>query len=210
MTQNEVYGQLTSTLIEWSGLLKDPNYIRSNRQITWPNRETLFVPELLTRAYTRHLSRTKQYTLQIAYTYNSGGDVEAARLGYFEVGDDLSDADAVTTSVDDGVEDDEMRWMRIDFTSAVTAQALHASCHLHLSGHPNVRIALGGLPSPAQFVEFTLATFYSSQYAAERLDEHGNFLDVARVDAVNSRTMRAGDAPESLLRRIPHMRFPGF
>lgn len=217
MTQSEVYSQLTSTLIGWEGLIKDPNYIRIGNRIAWPNQQAILVPDFLTRSLTRGLSQAGQYTfrvskddsiIQIAYAFAPNGSLEAARLAFYEVG--VCETDADVAPLDDGEADDEMRWMRIDFTASVPAQALHASCHLHLSGHPHTRIALGGVPNPAQFVEFALSTFYSDDYSAFRLTETGLFRNPREIDNQSSIIFDAGNAPESLLRRIPFLRFPGF
>src|SRR4051794_39262191 len=96
MTLNELMSQLRALLIEWNGVLKDPQFLRNDNIITWSGAQNTILPERLTRAESLDLSRRRQFSfritdddsvLQIAYRFDHDRvHVLEARLGFYEVG----------------------------------------------------------------------------------------------------------------------------
>jgi hypothetical protein len=222
MTQNEVLSQLRAVLIGWNGLLKDPNFIRDGSRVTWADSEALVVRENLTRQDTLDISRRRQFSfriaeddslIQIGYNFSRDGTISEARLAYYEVGQQNTGTAEVTEGVipaEDFTGEAPVRWLRFDYTNSAGRTPLHAQCHLHISGLPGVRVAVVGVPKPKQFVEFVIALFYDYEYASARLDENGLFRSLEQMDNVNAPNSGCGHEQLDMLRRIPHIRIPGF
>jgi hypothetical protein len=218
MKLTDVMGQLVAVFTGWDGFLKDPNYIRNNRAITWAGFQNVFVPEVVSREISLDLSRRRQYSfrvseddsvVQIAYTFDAQDSLLEARLAYYEVGFPGMDDDELVAPP--GAEDDVenlVRWMRIDYCPASAGGVLHTPCHLHLSGHSSFRLPIKGVPTPIQFMELVVSMFYPSTYAHKRLTGDGRFQDTAKVDTLNSSHKRWGEHPDEILRRVVHLNMP--
>jgi hypothetical protein len=63
---------------------------------------------------------------------------------------------------------------------------LHSKCHLHISGFPNSRFPIFGIPTPKQFIEIIIAFCYPEKYQKYRLDKQGNYVDINRIKEINN------------------------
>jgi hypothetical protein len=77
------------------------------------------------------------------------------------------------------------RWLRIDYDPIARASVIHGLCHMHVSGLPDARFLVRGVPGPAQFIEWIMAIFYPQAYAGHRLDDQGAFTEQARIRRAN-------------------------
>jgi hypothetical protein len=217
MTASEVYSQLIAVFVDWPGVLKDPQYIRRDNEITWSNATHTILPDKLTRAETKELSRSGQFTfriseddsiLQISYTFARTGDLDCARLAYYQVGSSYQIDEAINVyPSEDESNDTPAHWVRFDYVRTQRCRVLHMDSHLHVSGLPGIRIAVEGVPTPKQFVEFVISHFYANTYQSFRLHGDQQFMNTDQIDQINSeRITLHQDAP--MYRRLPHVKMP--
>jgi hypothetical protein len=219
MTQNDIFGQLTAVFIEWQGFLKDPQYIHRGGEISWDRASQLILSENLTRRDVLEISRMGQYSfrvagdesiIQISYRFDPQGDLQSARLAFYEVGSLTvvdEEIEVLPIEQEDGP-NTLARWIRFDYCNTGLGRVLHMDCHLHVSGLPGTRFAVTGVPTPRQFIEFIAAHFYPTEYKKIRLDEDQRFNNLARLDSVNSASIRLADEQTEVYSRIPHFRIP--
>jgi len=215
MTLSDLYSQLIAVFVEWEGILKDPQYVRTNTSLTWSNAEITLLPEQLTRADTIELSRRRQFTfrvseddsvIQISYRFNNGRVVEA-RLAFYEVGIQQYDYEAANVQPLQEADTTTLaRWVRFDYRETGLGRVLHTDSHFHVSGLPGTRFAVAGVPTPKQFIEFVISHFYPETYGLIRLSDDGDYDGV--IDRINAHHMDCGCEPADLYARIAHFRVP--
>src|SRR5690606_6401927 len=64
---------------------------------------------------------------------------------------------------------EQTSWLRIDFDPGAAKDCLHYHSHLHTNMGADVRIPVKRVPTPKQFVEFVVASFYPEIYRVLRL-----------------------------------------
>src|SRR5215212_5825381 len=113
MRISDVHGMLIAVYTDWGGgILANPNFIRSNHEITWPHRERI---DVRAPAHIIELAEKRQYSFQTAddgsiiqmyYKFESNaGVVTAASLAYYgappaETQPDLSNLEENTIQPD--------------------------------------------------------------------------------------------------------------
>jgi hypothetical protein len=217
MTASDVYSQLIAVFVDWQGVLKDPQYIRRGDEITWSNATQSILPDKLTRVATRELSKSGQFTfriseddsiLQISYVFARTGDLECARLAYYEVGSSFQVEEGINVyPSEDEPSDTPAHWVRFDYVRTQRCRALHMDSHLHVSGLPGTRIAVEGVPTPKQFVEFVISHFYVDTYESVRLHGDQQFLNTNQIDQINSERITLHQ-DSAMYRRVPHVKLP--
>jgi hypothetical protein len=227
MRLTDVTGSLTSAYLDWNDVLANPRYIRKGLIITWLDYSSVasFFPESYRDLV--QLYEDRQYSLQFTdgsllqfyYEYApSGIELLQARLAFykidqqgweFEEGVQDSHADETIAPVGDTrrPEKPPIAWVRIDYSPKSAKGVLHNPCHLHVSGFPSARIAVAGVPTPKQFLEFVMCFCYPDVYHRHRLDDHGHYKNPAQLTAVNSTCVPCFEEP--VLRQITHLHVPG-
>lgn len=219
MTPSDIYRQLVAVFDDWGGFLKDPQYVRINDEITWNEASVTLQPEVLTREDTIDLSRRGQYTfriseddslVQISYRFLHTGELQGARLAYYEVGRSLGDEELEVRPWD---ERDELtsvvKWVRFDYGCTGLGRVLHMDSHLHVSGLPGIRFAVTGVPTPKQFIEFLISHFYPVKYQEARLTPGQQFEQFTTIDNINAAFLSPLHDLRDVYRRISHFRIPG-
>jgi len=102
--------------------------------------------------------------------------------------------------------DTPVSWLRIDYEPADGRGVLHHDCHLHISSFPYTRFVVAGLPSPKQFVELIIASFYPKIYQLHRLDEKWQYADESKIASVHSDCFRLPE--NALYKQMMHFRIP--
>jgi len=128
--------------------------------------------------------------LHLHYEYNDRGDVVGtanlsfysaatasddgpvppqSSSGFNETGDDPLDEDVTdieaTPYLRSGVSDEPSSWLRIEYAPQDARGVLHHTCHMHISGVPQSRFVVAGIPNPKQFVEFVMSIYYPDWYS---------------------------------------------
>lgn len=93
---------------------------------------------------------------------------------------------ANTVSIVTDASTDPATWMRIDYAPQEATDVIHQECHMHLSGLPQTRFVVNGLPNPKQFLELVMASFYPSLYKAHRLDPKQKYRVLSNLAPFNS------------------------
>jgi hypothetical protein len=161
--------------------------------------------------------------IQIYYSFASSTDeLVEARLAFYKVDQQSWDYEEATQDEDlvqsgsfgGGTQEEKpsstrssISWLRIDYSPKSAMGILHNSCHLHLSSFPSARLAVAGVPTPKQFMEFVMALCYPDIYRSHRLDNKGDYKDPLRLAAVNSDCVPFCD--DLILSQITHIRIPG-
>jgi hypothetical protein len=218
MTPNDAYGQLVSVFVGWNGFLKDPQYVRNELEIAWNGARPQVLPEKLTRQDILELSRQGQFTfrvaeddslIQISYRFTNNGDLDAARLAFYELGEEALEEDVEVLPFGEPEDSSEQAtWVRFDYCHTGRSRVLHMDSHLHVSGLPGIRFAVTGIPTPKQFVEFVASHFYPHVYRERRLTNE-EFANFTTIDRINSVSASPQFALADLYKRIPHFRIPG-
>lgn len=221
MRISDVFGMLIAVYNDWGGILANPNFIRSNHEITWPNRHRIDVTvpaDIVTLAENRQYSfQTSDdgSLIQMYYHFPTNtGDVSAASLAYYGAPfsenqpdpsnleqENFEEARAVPTG-----EITNLKWLRIDFDPPAARGILHHECHLHLSNFPMSRLMVRGLPTPRQFVEFVLALCHPTSYENHRLDATGAYRHKPVIDSVNEQVFSCEE--NELFGQLMHIRTP--
>jgi len=108
-----------------------------------------------------------------------------------------------------GLEEDEVApWIRFDYDPGAGKRGiLHHDTHLHFVGFPNTRVAVNGVPTPRQFIEFVMGAFYPSEYAAKRLDRDYLFRNQRAIENLNEVACPTMGATP--LHLVAHLALPG-
>lgn len=220
MRINDVSGMLVSLFMDWSGVLANLNHARIGNTIAWNRFEHSMVPHALTLGHVAELATRRQYTfqvmedgsvLQLLYTFNAAGDsVIACQLAYYAG----RPAAALELQAEEegyeevGGRDDNslVPWIRVDYDPIGARGVLHGDCHLHMSGLPEARLLVCGVPNPKQFVEFILAVCYPETYRTRRLHENGEYVDIDRIRGINDPSIACG--PIGVFEVMTHIRVP--
>lgn len=101
----------------------------------------------------------------------------------------------------------KVSWLRLDYSPAATKGVIHSCCHLHVGGFPDGRLIVKGLPSPAQFVEFTMHLAYPDIFEVHRLDDTGHYRDASALRAWNTPVLPMQAGPAETL--CTHLRIAG-
>lgn len=103
--------------------------------------------------------------------------------------------------------DAPVSWLRIDFAPDDARGVLHHECHMHISGFSHARLAVLGVPTPRQFIEFIMALCYPHIYHKHRkLDEHGLYPDENTIININTPSIPLENT--SLSRSMTHVCVP--
>ena len=207
MKISDIQSLLAATYSDWSKYLANPRYVRKDHLITWDNYKSgsAFTP--VSVAELVKLSDEGQYSFQIAdgsliqLYYEFGGKSQSlskARLAFYKA--PTFDQGATT-------EGDSLSWVRIDHSPLSATGILHSETHLHLSGFPEGRILVAGVPTPRQFVEFVMAVCYPRNYSEHRLHANGSVRDPGKFPGINSRCLRIRAAAQ--FQQMTHIRVPG-
>ncbi len=199
MRVNDAIGMMVSIYCDWQDWLVNPRYTRKDSIITWKGYNPFRLGIPLTEKDFNDLVLGGQYTFQIGedgaliqmyYEFSPSGDkVKEASLAY------VGSPDSLGLSVDDLEEPTQseekdlgalLPWIRIDFQPSSGQGVLHGDCHLHISGFPNSRFLVRGLPTPKQFVELIMALFYPRIYESHRLNSDGTFNNMDKMQEINS------------------------
>lgn len=83
---------------------------------------------------------------------------------------------------------------------------LHSKCHLHISGFPNSRFPVSGIPTPKQFIEIIIAFCYPEKYQKYRLNKQGTYVDINCLKEVNKIIIDFDH--ENILQMMTHIKIP--
>lgn len=231
MKITDVLGMLTSAYHDWGNLLLNPFYTRNGNIITWNNYQSLFFNEPVQVENVLKLIELQQYSfqvvdgaiIQIYYAFEKNGNkLTGAKLAYYKIFnldefteiDELSETDNNENLIllDNNA---TVSWLRIDYqplletTSSKSVEALgmlHSKCHLQISGFPNSRFPICGVPTPKQFIEFLMAFCYPEKYQKHRLDERGCYTNLNKIKSVNDIFIDFID--EDIFKLITHIKIP--
>jgi hypothetical protein len=117
-------------------------------------------------------------------------------------------------------EKNTVSWFRIDYQPLIETVSLeknkkeviestgilHSKCHLHISGFPNSRFPVCGIPTPKQFIEIIIAFCYPEKYQKYRLNQHGNYVDPNRIKDVNKIIVDFDN--DNILQLMTHIKIP--
>jgi len=205
---NDFVSHMISLEQRWAGFFANPNYIRSDNTITWPNRIRFDVDTTAELLVT--LVEQRQYSLQVLedgsvlqiyYGFDHNGSrLQEASLGFFHAGHAIdSEADPLTEGVlPISADENPGGWIRLDYDPTAARDCLHYHSHLHTSLSGDIRIPVKRVPTPKQFVELIIAWFYPETYRARRLT-NGAF-QLSNDDAQNlfNDLLSVGDGIPSL------------
>ncbi|OYE04625.1 DUF2290 domain-containing protein [Nostoc sp. 'Peltigera membranacea cyanobiont' 232] len=111
-------------------------------------------------------------------------------------------------------------WFRIDYQPLIETVSLeknkkeviestgilHSKCHLHISGFPNSRFPVCGIPTPKQFIEIIIAFCYPEKYQKYRLDQQGNYVDLNCIKDVNKIIVDFDN--DNIFQMMTHIKIP--
>jgi hypothetical protein len=154
------------------------------------------------------------------YSISSYEDDELTNSSYYQAEKTLNDID--TTDEDMNSEEifDEaldqiqlsplrnnpISWLRIDYDPEHAKGVLHHDCHMHISAFPHARLAVAGVPTPKQFVEFVIALCYPKIYEEHRLNSKGQYTNENQILTINSDCVPLRD--HTVFRQMAHLRIP--
>lgn len=104
------------------------------------------------------------------------------------------------------LEDKPVSWLRIEYAPHDAKGVLHHDCHMHISAFPMSRFIVAGVPNPKQFIEFIAALCYPEAYAKHRLNEHGYYVNEAKIQSVNAICVPFIES--KVFEQMPHFRIP--
>lgn len=224
MRIKEAIGILTSISQDWEGFLVNPRFIRNDNTISWIKFSPEIYPYQITDEYVGKLAEAGQYSfqvedgslIQLLYNYDrTGNNLEKAQLGYYsyfnhtdriddwqynEIGqfNDFLFENPILTNL--------VSWIRIDFDPSSFRGIMHSSCHLHISGFPNTRLVVKGIPNPKQFVEFIISMFYSERFSQHRLNNNGLYVNPSVSRRINQNCFPFEE--HEIFQCIPHFLVP--
>lgn len=223
MKINDALSMLRSLYFDWQHMLANPNFIRKDNQVTWNNNKRIFLDEPITYDDVALLCDEKQYSfqlidgslIQLYYSFDGRGKtVSSASLSYFAYKNETSNQLDVDYEIDEKWKEEESlsdnlfaSWVRLDYNPSEKRTVVHNDSHLHISSFPNSRLAVKGIPTPKQFVEFIIALCYPEVYKKHRLGLDGNYLDRRKMVQINRKKV---PFPRSdVFQHITHIVVPG-
>src|SRR5262249_3029105 len=102
------------------------------------------------------------------------------------LGDDVVADRSDVVAPEGDISDEFAPWIRIDYEPIASRGVLHGERHLHISGFPQSRFLVRGVPTPKQFVEFIMVLRYPEVYHERRLNGEGKYADAEHMKNVNS------------------------
>lgn len=219
MRLTDAIGQLTATVLDWDGLLVNPEYIRRGQTIIWQTYERPMLPEAVRFSDVATMAEARQYSFQLLtdgslfqlyYRYeNDNTTLANATLSYYEGKSPSEDEGEDENQAENGAEEQVFaRWLRIDFNSTDPRCSLHNDCHLHISGLPGARAVLDGVPTPKQFVDLVMMWCYPDLYAERCLEGgvKGTYREAGRQDRVHENSFPFVN--DVLFGQLIHLRVP--
>jgi len=241
---DKVFSVMKACYFDWEDYLINPNYIQRGSAITWSKHKSGIRNSTVRLSDVRGMDEEGQYTylvesdrsvIQLFYGFDPKTDeITTARLAYYSGNEDavyvdaelmnhgivpISEGDSLIGQLQiegDDAFDPVVGWIRIDYDpSAKQIGITHPLCHMHLSGFPESRLVVRGLPSPRQFIEFVFCSFYPNIYSKHRLnrdetqrrDSAPNILrDQKLIRDLNSDSFPFADDP--IYNMISHVRVP--
>jgi hypothetical protein len=211
-----VEAQVRECYSDWDFLLANPRFCRNERRIAWNRYTGGIIRPPITYEKVRSLIEAKQYSFQCAddgsifqllYEFDDKNAIRTVRLAFYKanlpLGEDESDSGSGPIP-DFG--DIFVPWLRFDYTKEYASGVLHHDSHMHVSGFPEARFAVSGVPGPRQFVEFVIASCFPEYYRGHRLDSKGRYVSPHTVRKVNVSCLPCG--PNSVTDKIIHIRVP--
>jgi hypothetical protein len=210
---------------EWKTALANPRVDRSQRLVSWTGYSSHILPETVRPQDIVKLADAGQYTFQVAedgallqFYYQCSADgrtIEEAKLAYYAVVDESGGVDEEFDlvreiyGVDLGgvIETRSTVALRLDYQPSAAKGVLHSCCHLHVGGLPNSRIAVKGLPTPKQFVEFVFKMRYPTLFTERRLDAQGVYRQPDRIREMNTPLLKMDD--DEVVPLVTHLRIAG-
>lgn len=202
MKISDTLSSLVASYCDWSSILINPRYVRQGNTITWENYRPKSFDGPLFPNNVISLIDEGQYSfqiiadgsiIQIYYSYDSKDNLIGANLAYLSMNDNS---------------DLPVGWVRIDYDPLSARGLSHPKCHIHWSLFPNSRIAVNGIPSPRQFIEFILCSFYPEIYEERHFNETGNYVDESRIRTLNSLCFPMSE--EIYYKHMSHFVIPSF
>lgn len=199
MRPNDAMGLLVAVFMDWGGALANPRFVRVDRLVAWDRYGPRVLDYPVTMRDVAELAAQGQYTfqvtedgslIQLVYEFEHNEEhLRRATLAYY--GAEFPDAGVIEAPQGVELEDREgfpyaqVPWLRIDYDPRAARGVVHGDCHLHISGLPNSRFLVHGVPTPKQFVELIMLLFYPDAYEAHRLKENGSYIDREHVRRIN-------------------------
>ena len=244
MTISSAFQSIIACAQDWQGVLINPRYMRDDYKISWAERASGNNRGIVRQGHVLELAETGQYSFQFAddgsimqlyYEFGrDSGSLVGARLAYFNAGGGESldkeesglveplgtygwdEGDGVY-DVPGGLEGPAVGWIRLEFDPlAATKGIVHPPCHLHIGGFPDARLIVNGVPTPRQFVEFVISSFYPEVYRQKRLSEqtvsnastrNWVFREPQRMTELNADGFAVESEP--MYQLLCHFRVPG-
>jgi hypothetical protein len=212
MRINNAFNMLGSVYEDWQNALANPRYIRQRNTISWIDNTPMILPEPVKVDDVIKMAETGQYSfqvidgslIQIYYEFdNYGRSIRNARLAYYSAPASENELLEIVTDIEDEsymqpvyeqAEFPFVKWLRFDFAPETARGVLHHDCHLHISGFPDSRLMVRGIPTPKQFIEFIMAFCYKDIYQQYRLDEQGAYNDLQTIREINTPTITVEDS----------------
>lgn len=220
MKVTEVIGDLTAAFIEWNKFFANSRYIRTKTSVAWEGYRKIWLSDNLTPREFLELVENNQFSFQVLedgsifqllYEFDASGEkLTRASLAYYGKPPIFNEEEPTPESFDqndtelseEGMAEAEKefcdlnsisRWLRIDYDCNENNSAVHGDCHMHVGGLPGARLLVRGVPGPAQFIEWVMALFYPETYRNHRLTTDGNFVDIAKLENANRKTVVFSD-----------------
>lgn len=234
MKITDVVGLTISVISDWGGIVINPQCIRFGSTVSW-TKEPRFMTYPVLTSDVLNLIEDRQFTFQVTegdvvtgiiqlhYSYDRPGrNITSASLGFYStkpliatrtkpgssmaVSDDIAESNIISSA---NIEEDPVSWMRIDYAPLDRSDVIHHECHMHLSGLPDTRLMVRGLPNPKQFVELVMASFYPEVYRLHRLDPKQDrrvLADFTPYASINGICVPQNEAP--IYKHVAHFCIP--
>jgi hypothetical protein len=224
MKLNDVMGQLVSVYQDWQHMLVNPRYNKNGKVISWHNRQSLFFNEPVQVYEIIQAIELGQYSfqipedgaiIQIYYTFEDNNKLQGAKLAYYKIIDPLQEDENIIVDENTFSDSATVSWVRIDYQPSIQLAnnksidaygVIHSKCHLQISGFPNSRLPVFGIPTPKQFIEFIFAFCYPNRYKEHRLDEKDYFKNIDKMKTINEVTINFED--DAIFKLITHIKIP--
>jgi len=200
---NDFCSSLNTSYIEWKNILINPNYCRNDREITWNQRSSRMMPVNSTTVDVIGLIENQQYSFQVSvdesiiqlyYKFSNDNIIASASLAYYGTipwgvmrltDQDYTEGNPLEKGTNQAVpeiKNEYINWIRIDYDSACEKPSIvHHLAHIHIAGIPSGRIPFDTLPSPFQFIDFVIASYYPDHYREARMNENGLLLKPSKI-----------------------------
>ncbi len=215
MTPGEVETEVRACYWDWRHLLANPRFCRNGKQISWTGYSGGVIRDPITYEKVRSLIQTKQFSFQCAddgsvfqllYDFDDNEQLRLVRLAFYKAPLPLSEEDLESVGPLPDFSDLFVPWLRFDHAKEYATGVLHYESHMHISGFPETRLVVSGVPGPRQFVEFVVAACFPDYYKDHRLNDAGMYRDHDAMQKVNTcYVTEEGRGADSLI----HVSIPG-